>query len=135
MPKKSRSNLESQLEWYYVSTQTLVRILIGILVLAGAIAGGIFFFLKRDETAVRAKQAIAEADDALHRGREHKEQRERRRHRGRRQDPAGEPQHVGESQTKHGRRRGRLHQDRPERHGRGALERRDDVPRSEERRV
>src|ERR1039457_1802932 len=64
MPKKSRSNLESQLEWYYVSTQTLVRILIGILVLAGAIAGGIFFFLKRDETAVRAKQAIAEAGEA-----------------------------------------------------------------------
>jgi hypothetical protein len=73
MPKKSPSNLESQLEWYYVSTQTLVRILIGILVLAGVIAGGIFFFLKRDETAVRAKQAIAEADDALVRARKQKD--------------------------------------------------------------
>src|SRR5664280_2776216 len=73
MPKKSRSDLESQLEWYYVSTQTLVRVLIGILVLAGAIAGGIFFFLKRDETAVRAKQAIAEADDALVRARQQKD--------------------------------------------------------------
>ncbi|HEX2758395.1 MAG TPA: FecR domain-containing protein, partial [Thermoanaerobaculia bacterium] len=73
MPKKTPSNLESQLEWYYVSNQTLVRILIGILVLAGAIAGGIFFFLKRDETAVRAKQAIAEADDALVRARQQKD--------------------------------------------------------------
>ena len=73
MPKKVPSNLESQLEWYYVSTQTLVRILIGILVLAGAIAGGVFFFLKRDETAVRAKQAIAEADDALVRARQQKD--------------------------------------------------------------
>jgi len=73
MPKKSPSNLESQLEWYYVSTRTLVRTLIGILVLAGAIAGGVFFFLKRDETAVRAKKAIAEADDALVRARQQKD--------------------------------------------------------------
>lgn len=73
MPKKSRSNLESQLEWYYVSTQTLVRILIGVLVLAAAIAGGVIFFLKRDETAIRAKQAIAEADDALARARQQKD--------------------------------------------------------------
>jgi FecR protein len=73
MPKKSPSNLESQLEWYYVSTRTLVRTLIGILVLAGAIAGGVFFFLKRDETAVRAKKAIAEADEALVRARQQKD--------------------------------------------------------------
>ena len=73
MPKKTPSNLESQLEWYYVSNQTLVRILIGILVLAGAIAGGVFYFLKRDETAIRAKQAIAEADDALVRARQEKD--------------------------------------------------------------
>ena len=30
MAKKSPSDLESQLEWYYVSTETLVRILIGV---------------------------------------------------------------------------------------------------------
>ncbi len=73
MPKKTPSNLESQLEWYYVSTQTLVRILISIVVLAGVIAGGVFYFLKRDETAVRAKQAIAEADDSLVRARQQKD--------------------------------------------------------------
>src|SRR5450759_4804765 len=71
--RSSPSNLESQLEWYYVSTQTLVRILIGLVLLAAAIAGGVFFFVKRDETAARAKQAIAEADDALSRAREQKD--------------------------------------------------------------
>src|SRR6266511_3708798 len=73
MPKKSPSDLESQLEWYYVSTRTLVRIVIGIVVLVAAIGGGVLFFLKRDETAVRAKQAIAEADDALIRARQQKD--------------------------------------------------------------
>src|ERR1017187_3585930 len=73
MPKKSSSDLESQLEWYYVSTRTLVRILIGFILIAAAIAGGVLFFVKRDETAVRAKQAIAEADDALGRAREQKD--------------------------------------------------------------
>jgi hypothetical protein len=73
MPKKSPSNLESQLEWYYVSTQTLVRIVIGVVLVGGAVAGGIFFFLKRDETAVRAKQAITEAEDTLARARQQKD--------------------------------------------------------------
>jgi FecR protein len=73
MPKKSSSNLESQLEWYYVSTQRLVRILIGVVVLGGAIAGGVIFYMKRDETAIRAKQAVAEADDALIRARQQKD--------------------------------------------------------------
>jgi hypothetical protein len=71
--KSSPSNLESQLEWYYVSTQTLVRIVIGVVVLAGGIALAINFFAKRDETAGRAKQAIAEADDALSRARKQKD--------------------------------------------------------------
>ena len=73
MPRKSPSDLESELEWYYVSTRTLVRILIGFILIAAAIAGGVLFFVKRDETAVRAKQAIAEADDALGRAREQKD--------------------------------------------------------------
>jgi hypothetical protein len=73
MPKKSPSDLESQLEWYYVSTETLVRILIGVLVLAAAIAGGVFFFMKRGESAGRAKQEIARAEDALSRARQQKD--------------------------------------------------------------
>src|ERR1017187_968559 len=73
MPRKSPSDLESELEWYYVSTRTLVRILVGFILIAAAITGGVFFFVKRDETAVRAKQAIAEADDALGRAREQKD--------------------------------------------------------------
>lgn len=73
MPKKSPSDLESQLEWYYVSTQTLVRILVAVLVLAGGIAGGVFFFMKRGETASRAKQEIARAEDALGRARKQKD--------------------------------------------------------------
>ena len=73
MAKKTPSQLESQLEWYYISTQTLVRILIGVFVLAVGIAVGISFFAKRDESAGRAKQAIAEADDALARARQQKD--------------------------------------------------------------
>ena len=73
MPKKSRSDLESQLEWYYVSTETLVRILIGVVLLGAAIAGGVFFFMKRGETASRAKQEIARAEDALSRARQQKD--------------------------------------------------------------
>ena len=72
MPKKS-SNLESQLEWYYVSTETLVRILIGVVLLGAAIAGGVFYFMKRDESASRAKQEIARAEDALSRARQQKD--------------------------------------------------------------
>src|SRR5664279_939312 len=65
MPKKSPSDLESQLEWYYVSTETLVRILIGVVLLAAAIVGGVFFSMKRGESAGRAKQEIARAEDTL----------------------------------------------------------------------
>src|SRR5664279_3271281 len=73
MPKKSPSDLESQLEWYYVSTETLVRVLIGVVLLGAAIAGGVFLFMKRDETAGRAKQEIARAEDALSRARQQKD--------------------------------------------------------------
>jgi type II secretory pathway pseudopilin PulG len=73
MSNKPRSDLESQLEWYYVSTQTLVRILIGVVVLGGLLTAGVFFFLKRDESAGRAKTAIAEAEDALSRARQQKD--------------------------------------------------------------
>ena len=67
MDKKQGRNLESQLEWYYVSTQTLVRIVVGFLVIAGLVAGGVFFFVKKDDTARRASQEIADAADALSR--------------------------------------------------------------------
>ena len=73
MPKKTSSDLESQLEWYYVSTQTLVRILIGVGLLGAAIAGGVVFFMKRDASASRAKQEIARAEDALSRARQQKD--------------------------------------------------------------
>lgn len=73
MPKKSASDLESQLEWYYVSTGTLVRILIGVALLGAVIAGGVFFFMKRDESAGRAKQEIGRAEDALARARQQKD--------------------------------------------------------------
>ena len=73
MSKKSSSDLESQLEWYYVSTETLVRVLIGVAVLAAVIAGGVFFFIKRGETSSRAKQEIARAEDALSRARKQKD--------------------------------------------------------------
>jgi hypothetical protein len=63
--RKKGRNLESQLEWYYVSTQTLVRIVVGFLVVAGLVAGGVFFFVKRDDTSRRAAQEVADAEDAL----------------------------------------------------------------------
>ena len=65
MDKKQGRDLESQLEWYYVSTQTLVRIVVGFLVIAGLVAGGVFFFVKKDDSSRRAAQEIAEAEDAL----------------------------------------------------------------------
>ena len=64
--KKGR-NLESQLEWYYVSTQTLVRIVAGFLVVAGLVAGGVFLFVKRDDSSRRARHEVADAEDALSR--------------------------------------------------------------------
>jgi len=65
--RKKGRNLESQLEWYYVSTQTIVRIVVGFLVVAGLVAGGVFFFVKRDDTSRRAQQEVADAEDALNR--------------------------------------------------------------------
>jgi hypothetical protein len=62
--KKGR-DLESQLEWYYVSTQTLVRLVVGFFLVAGLVAGGVFFFVKRDDTSRRARQEVAEAEEAL----------------------------------------------------------------------
>ncbi len=64
--KKGR-RLEAQLEWYYVSTQTLVRIVLGFLLVAALVAGGVFLFVKRDDSSRRARQEIAEAEDALSR--------------------------------------------------------------------
>ncbi len=64
--KKGR-DLESQLEWYYVSTQTLVRIVVGFLVVAGLVAGGVFLFVKRDDSSRRARHEVADAEDALSR--------------------------------------------------------------------
>jgi type II secretory pathway pseudopilin PulG len=63
--RKKGRDLESQLEWYYVSTQTLVRIVVGFLVVAGLVASGVFFFVKRDDSARRARQEVADAEDAL----------------------------------------------------------------------
>lgn len=65
--RKKGRNLESQLEWYYVSTQTLLRVLVGFLVVAALVAGGVFLFVKRDDSARRARQEVADADDALQR--------------------------------------------------------------------
>ena len=65
MDKKKGRDLESQLEWYYVSTQTLVRIVVGFLVIAGLVAAGVFFFVKKDDSARRASQEIADAADVL----------------------------------------------------------------------
>lgn len=65
--KKRGRDLESQLEWYYVSTQTLVRLVVGFLVIAGLVAGGVFLFVKRDDSARRAQQEVADAEDALSR--------------------------------------------------------------------
>ncbi len=65
--KKTGRDLESQLEWYYVSTQTLVRIVVGFLVIAGLVAGGVFLFVKRDDSARRARHEVADAEDALSR--------------------------------------------------------------------
>jgi hypothetical protein len=66
MPEKKKGrDLESQLEWYYVSTQTLVRLVAGVLVVAGLVAGGVFFFVKRDDSSRRARQEVADAEDAL----------------------------------------------------------------------
>ena len=65
--RKKGRNLESQLEWYYVSTQTIVRIVVGFLVVAGLVAGGVFFFVKRDDSTRRARQVVADAEDALSR--------------------------------------------------------------------
>lgn len=70
--RKQGRDLESQLEWYYVSTQTLVRLVVGLLVVAGLVAGGVFLFVKKDDTSRRARQEIAEAEDAL--GRAKKQQ-------------------------------------------------------------
>lgn len=63
--RKKGRDLESQLEWYYVSTQTLVRIVVGFLVVAGLVAASVFFFVKRDDSARRARQEVADAEDAL----------------------------------------------------------------------
>ncbi|HTS01823.1 MAG TPA: hypothetical protein VMN04_04815 [Thermoanaerobaculia bacterium] len=65
--RKKGRDLESQLEWYYVSTQTLVRLVVGFLLVAGLVAGGVFFFVKRDDSARRARQEVADAEDALSR--------------------------------------------------------------------
>jgi hypothetical protein len=67
MDNKKGRDLEVQLEWYYVSTQMLVRIVVGFLVIAGLVAGGVFFFVKRDDSARRAAQEIADAADVLSR--------------------------------------------------------------------
>ena len=94
MDKKQGRNLESQLEWYYVSTQTLVRIVVGFLVIAGLVAGGVFFFVKKDDTARRASQEIADAADALSRAKKQQDApllaaRDRRGRREARATPAG----------------------------------------------
>jgi hypothetical protein len=66
MAKKKGREFESQLDWYYVSSRSLTKVIAGFVLLAALVAGGTWFIVHRDDNLVqKANAAILVAEQLL----------------------------------------------------------------------
>jgi len=66
MPKKKGREFESQLDWYYISSRSLVKVIAGFVLLALLAAGGTWLFVHSDDSlAQKANAALLEAERKL----------------------------------------------------------------------
>src|SRR5512143_3155885 len=66
MVKKDGRRYEVELDWYYISKDTVVRWVLIFLVAAAAVAGGVYFFVQRGaDVSRRAAREISQAEDLL----------------------------------------------------------------------
>ena len=66
MVKKDGRRYEVELDWYYISKDTVFRWVLIFLVAAAAVAGGVYFFVQRGaDVSRRAAREISQAEDLL----------------------------------------------------------------------
>lgn len=76
MAKKQGRRLASELDWYYISSRSLTKVVVGFLLLTAAVVAGTYFIVHQDERDTkRAKQEIAEAERNLAEAKEHPDAR------------------------------------------------------------